>query len=92
MEYEENVVSEYYTDYILKSFKFTIYDENNNVVGTISDLVHYEADEVRAVACDPVPVMTQFLQCHGRLRVRDRTGSKHKDSGLQPLQDGGLLS
>ncbi|MDE6854711.1 MAG: hypothetical protein K2J38_06600, partial [Muribaculaceae bacterium] len=47
-----------YTDYILREYEFTIYDEAMNVVGTVKDKVDYAASEVRVVSYSLLPIVT----------------------------------
>ena len=52
-------MNEFWTDEIVKSFCFTIYDENLNVVGQIADDVDYKEDEIRLVGLDPVTTLSK---------------------------------
>ena len=52
-------VSEFFTDEIVKSFEFTIYDQNLNKIGTIKDDVDYKDNEIRLVALEPVNTLTK---------------------------------
>ena len=47
-----------YTDYILREYEFTIYDEAMNVVGTVKDKVDYAESEVRVVSYSLLPIVT----------------------------------
>ena len=58
-EIEEIEMNEFWTDYIVHSFEFTIYDDNLNVIGTIKDDVHYKDDEIRLVALEPASTLTK---------------------------------
>lgn len=63
-KYETIVHDEgFYTweDYIMHSFKFTIYDMNFNVVGTIQDEIEYAPDETRVVQLSLEPMVTDYF-------------------------------
>lgn len=50
---------EYFTEYLLREYSFTIYDNDMNVVGTIHDKMRYEGTEYRVPDCSLLPVITQ---------------------------------
>lgn len=49
----------WFTDYILKSYQFEIYDPQLNHVGTIKDTVEYADDEVRVPSIELAPVVSR---------------------------------
>lgn len=55
----EYIQHEYYTESILKSYSYSIYDKDAKLVGTVSDDVRYADDEVCAVSCDLTPIVTR---------------------------------
>lgn len=59
LTYEYKQMNEYWTDYFLRHYVFTIYDNNGVEVGRIEDDMHYTDDEVRAVYIDLLPVVTK---------------------------------
>ena len=48
-------------EYVHKAFTFNIYDDRMSLVGKVSDIIRYNDDEVRAVQCDLVPVITRHF-------------------------------
>lgn len=59
-------VNEYYTDMIMLEYKFDIYNATMDLVGTISDKVRYQDDEVRiagggSAGCQLTPVITKHF-------------------------------
>lgn len=48
-----------FTDYILKYYKFDIYDAEAKYVGTIQDRMDYAPDEVRVPLCELAPIITR---------------------------------
>lgn len=69
-DYEKIVHSEYYTEFILRSYSYTIYDSNMQEVGTITDDVHYAEDEARVVNCTLIPLVTRnFFNTDDRYEV-----------------------
>ncbi len=64
--FKDEFVNEYFTDHIMLEYKFTIYNTNMDIVGTISDKVRYEDDEVRiagngSAGCQLTPVITKHF-------------------------------
>lgn len=59
-EYEEIPPHDdvYYTDRILRSWVFNIYDSEMKLIGTIKDKMDYAPDEVRVPMCELTPVAT----------------------------------
>ncbi|MBD5366054.1 MAG: hypothetical protein HDR82_03415 [Bacteroides sp.] len=49
----------WFTDRILQSYEFTIYDSHFNIVGTIKDKMDYQPGEIRTVTNDLLPVLTR---------------------------------
>lgn len=49
----------YFTDRILQSWTFNIYDSKMNLIGTIKDKMDYGENEVRVVMCEITPVATR---------------------------------
>lgn len=49
----------YYTDRILQSWKFDIYNSKMELIGTIEDKMDYGQGEVRVVMCEITPVATR---------------------------------
>lgn len=56
-----DTATEQYTEYILQSYKISIYDHEHRLVGTVSDKMHYEDGEVRVPYCDILPIVTQHF-------------------------------
>ena len=50
---------EYFTDYLLREYSFTIYDNDMKEVGTIHDKMRYEGNEIRVPDCSLLPVITR---------------------------------
>lgn len=48
-----------YTDRILREYEFTIYNTNNEIVGSIKDRMDYRENEVRTPMCELAPVITR---------------------------------
>lgn len=59
LEYKDIPVNEYWTDHILQSYTFNIYNEKMEKVGTIHDRINYKEHEVRTVVCDLAPIVTK---------------------------------
>ena len=55
----EEVKNEYYTDKVITGYEFTIYDSKFNRVGTISDKVRLQGDELRAASVGIDAAVTQ---------------------------------
>lgn len=49
----------WFDDYILRSFRYDIYDTEANLVGSIKDIMRYEEDEERAVYYDLTPFVSR---------------------------------
>lgn len=49
----------YYTERILRSWTFNIYDSKMELIGTIKDKMEYSDDEVRVPLCEMTPVATR---------------------------------
>lgn len=58
-EYDYNQVSEYYTEDIMRSYTFTVYDADFREVGTVHDKVTYGENETRVPACSLAPFVTR---------------------------------
>lgn len=59
LEYEYKQMNEYWTDYFLRHYSFTIYNEHGIEIGSLEDDMHYADDEVRVVYVDLLPVVTK---------------------------------
>lgn len=55
-DYENGI---WFTDLILRRYDITIYNGKMEVVGTISDKMRYDEDEIRAPLVDVSPIVTQ---------------------------------
>lgn len=58
-EYDSIVHNEYYTEYFLKAYSYSIYDAEMNLVGTISDTMRYGEDEKKVPLIELVPLVTK---------------------------------
>lgn len=59
-----------FTDRILKSYKYSIYDSEAKLVATISDKVDYADNEVRVPLCELMPLITRnFFNTDDKLEV-----------------------
>lgn len=60
----------WYTDYILQSFRYDVYDSKLNLVGTIKDTVDYADDEVRVPSIEIVPVVSRnFFNTDDKIEI-----------------------
>ena len=59
IEYKKNVVNEYFTEMLPQSFSIEIFDQDMNLVGTISDKLEIKADEARVRAVEVLPVISR---------------------------------
>lgn len=50
-EMQDIYYNEYYTDHILHSFTFNIYDSSRRLVGTVKDKIRYASNEIRDREC-----------------------------------------
>lgn len=58
LTYEYKQMNEFWTDYFLRHYVFTIYNATGEKVGTVEDDMHYADDEVRVPYVDLLPVVT----------------------------------
>lgn len=57
--YEYEQINEYWTDYFLRHYVFSVYNAAGELVGTVEDDMHYAEDEVRVPYVDLLPVVTK---------------------------------
>lgn len=59
-----------FTEYILQTYAFDIYDGDMNFVATVKDKMDYRDEEVRVAMCDLTPVVTRsFFNTDDRLEI-----------------------
>lgn len=71
LDLENNEIKhEYFTEYILKSWRISVYDTDHNLVGTVYDEMDYASDEVRVPMCSILPSLTRnFFNDDDKLEI-----------------------
>lgn len=60
----------WFTDYILQSWEYKIYDPDFKLVGTIKDKMHYAEDEVRVPSIELAPIVSRnFFNTDDKIEV-----------------------
>lgn len=73
----------WFTDYILKSYRFEIYDPELKLIGTIQDKVHYAEDEVRVPYIEIAPVISRhFFNTDDKIEVMVAMSVNTEEAGF----------
>lgn len=72
----------YFTDRILRSWTFNIYDSKMELIGTIKDKMDYSIDEVRVPLCELTPVATcNFFNTDDKVELIVALAVNRKEGG-----------